>query len=546
MTPVEQVFNIARGAVVFVLILTVLVAVHELGHYMAARMYRMKVDAFAIFMGGIRKTPLDQYLDKPLPRVLELWTVIGVGTVLFAAGTWRSEAWLGILGLVLVGFIAPAMVATRLEQLYHMPPFKGVKRVAFTAVAGFALGYFGSGRGLAVSGPVALVWIGAAAVGAWVGLLAVYYSPLGAHVSDAVSDNHADEEMGHGALLIKGQTVRVRYRPIWHRITKSGTELALNAIPLGGFVKIHGAQPRDDGGEVDIEGGQYSKGPFARFVVFAAGPAFSLIAGVLILWAALLGQGKVAPATNVASKVVQDTPAAAAGLQDGDIFLAIDGQKVGSGLDATRLVRFAYDGEGESAVARPVIVTVLRKGQDLDFTIVPRVDKEATDVFEGEKLVAHRQVARLGVIFKPGFTPVDPGEAFVEALNTPAETVMSFVKIRSVKEARENVGGIGTVAVVTTSAASLGFWYVVRLAGLLSISLGIMNLLPIVPLDGGHMLVAVVEMFRGGKRLSPAVQGLVSNVGMIIIFMLFVTVMSADLHNFSGALAPVSAPTSGK
>jgi regulator of sigma E protease len=74
---------------------------------------------------------------------------------------------------------------------------------------------------------------------------------------------------------------------------------------------------------------------------------------------------------------------------------------------------------------------------------------------------------------------------------------------------------------------------VVVLAAMLSISLGIFNLLPISPLDGGQMLVAVAEMLRGGKRLSMKVQGAVAAVGLTLIMVMVVSIMFIDIGRIS-------------
>ncbi|MBS1709224.1 MAG: site-2 protease family protein [Armatimonadetes bacterium] len=542
MTPFEQLFNALRGGVAFVLVLTVLVAVHELGHFLAARMYGMKVDAFAVFLGGVRKTDLRGHLLRPLGPKYPIWATAGLGAALFAFGTGTTNVTVALLGLAVLGFAVPAWIALRLEQLYHLPELAGIRRVVIGALIGGVAVTLTSGfsRGN-------LVVIGCAAtMGAWIGLLAAYYAPLMLRSGPPTGDPSADEEMGHGAVLVEGQPVAVRFRPLWHKMTKSGVELAVNVMPLGGFVKIHGAQPQDDGSEVNIEGGQFSKGPFARFVVFAAGPIFSLVLGVLLVWVSLLGQGKQGPPTNVALKVQAGSPAAKAGLKDGDTIVAVNGQKVNKGLDATKLVRFSYAESKDGLVAVPVEVTYLRGTATQTVSITPKIGP-AEDVYDddGKKVVDHKPYARMGVMFKPTMVPVAPGEALELAMLQPIGAVINLAKIRSAREASDNVGGIGTVAVAATDSAREGLWPVVQMAGMLSISLGLMNLLPIVPLDGGQMAIALVEMFRRGKRLSPAVQGLVTNVGVLLILVLFVTVFSVDLRRIAGTPSnetPMSAP----
>src|SRR5581483_12035605 len=75
------------------------------------------------------------------------------------------------------------------------------------------------------------------------------------------------------------------------RKTKTGTVVSLRCIPLGGFVRVKGSEPREDGGEVHIERGFFSRGPWLRLLVFLAGPAFSLLFGVVCYFAVAMFNG---------------------------------------------------------------------------------------------------------------------------------------------------------------------------------------------------------------------------------------------------------------
>jgi len=111
--------------------------------------------------------------------------------------------------------------------------------------------------------------------------------------------------------------------------------------------------------------------------------------------------------------------------------------------------------------------------------------------------------------------------------------------IREPKEFKNNVGGPGTMVAVTAQAVQNGFWRVMQIAGLLSISVGIMNLLPAPPLDGGQMLMCVVEMFRRGRRLSIRAQAIASGIGMSFVFALIIGVLVVDVQRFMGPKDPV-------
>src|SRR6185369_10415908 len=95
------------------------------------------------------------------------------------------------------------------------------------------------------------------------------------------------------------------------------------------------------------------------------------------------------------------------------------------------------------------------------------------------------------------------------------------------------VGGPGTIAKVTSEATKQGVGPVIELMAMLSISVGIFNLLPVPPLDGGQMLVAIAEMLRGGRRLSMKVQGAVTAIGLALVAMLFISVVFIDIGRLS-------------
>ncbi len=114
------------------------------------------------------------------------------------------------------------------------------------------------------------------------------------------------------------------------------------------------------------------------------------------------------------------------------------------------------------------------------------------------------------------------------------------------KELKENVGGPISIARVTSDAVKFGPAYVIMISALLSISVGIFNLLPIPPLDGGQMLVAVAEAFRRGRRLSFRVQGAIAAIGFTMVIMLFFTVMFIDVERLIKPKEPAKVMTQDK
>jgi len=277
MQSLQSVLGVARDAILFLFILTVLVAVHELGHYLAARMFGMKVDAFAVFMGGIRKTKLDEYLAKPLaPGKYLAFLWLGVAAALVTGFAIKSPPVL-LAGLAIGAFVAPVWVGLRLETLYHLPKGQAIRTLSIwwgIMVAVLALGT--KLRGLEPVQVMSLMFIGSL-----LAMMFTYYAPV-ARKSD-------DTPQGLGQILIEKvdpetglkveKELPVRFRPVWFKTTKAGTELSLLLLPLGGFCSITGMAPKDDGSEIHVDGGFYSKSAFARFITLFAGPAFSMLFG---------------------------------------------------------------------------------------------------------------------------------------------------------------------------------------------------------------------------------------------------------------------------
>jgi regulator of sigma E protease len=138
--------------------------------------------------------------------------------------------------------------------------------------------------------------------------------------------------------------------------------------------------------------------------------------------------------------------------------------------------------------------------------------------------------ARLGIAFGQKLVAVPFSAAIAEAVDAPVLMVTSLASmVVKPSSAGEQVAGPTTMAKVTSAAVKSGPYYVIWLAAMLSISLGVLNLLPIVPLDGGQMVVAFVEMFRGGRRLSIQMQQILANTGIGLLVLLFLAASAVDL-----------------
>lgn len=302
------------------------------------------------------------------------------------------------------------------------------------------------------------------------------------------------------------------------------TDFTIRPWPLGGFVRIKGMMPEEDGSETRIPGGFYSKSPWKRLIVLVAGPAFSILAGILVLIPTFMIWGMQKPVNKPIIGDLSEGPAQRAGLQRNDRIVAIDGKPVSTFYDMLKIVRDAPN--------RPLAFHVDRQGKAIDLTVTPSYDKSPTPIV-GPDLEFTPDLKRQARIFagpKVEQANLSFGEATSMALKQPALVVAGVAGI-FVKPARfsQQVSGPVTIVQVTARAVDQGIDKVLWLAAMLSISVGIMNLLPIPPLDGGQMMIALAEMLRGGRRLSLQMQNLANLVGVAMVFALMVGALTVDI-----------------
>lgn len=301
------------------------------------------------------------------------------------------------------------------------------------------------------------------------------------------------------------------------------TEYNLRLIPFGGFVRIVGMEPKEDGSEAYVPGGFYSKSPWKRFLTLLAGPLFSLIAGVALLIPVYAIYG-IRKNTNepVIASVKVDGPAGKAGVKPDDRVLEVNGQPISKFSEMVKVVSVS--------TGKTVHLKLQRADKTLEVDVVPEAvegmifDENMQDTGETGTL------GRISISPQQAEVPMPFGAAIVEAVRTPWAALTGVVKmLRTPKDFENNVGGPGTIVKAVSVTTQEGYRYVFWLAAMLSISLGIMNLLPVPPLDGGQMVVAIAEMLRGGRRLSFRVQNWVFGTGFVILGCFIAAVLFVDV-----------------
>ncbi|MBN9361607.1 MULTISPECIES: RIP metalloprotease RseP [unclassified Devosia] len=305
---------------------------------------------------------------------------------------------------------------------------------------------------------------------------------------------------------------------------RRGTRWKLSAIPLGGYVRFVGdmnAASMPDEDFIERAGPELSRQLFVnknvwqRIAVVVAGPVANIIFTLLVLYALLLGYGRYTiPA--VLDAVPVESVAGQAGLAEGDRIVSVDGYEVRGFEDFQRLIATAPE--------RQVSITFERSGQTKTVTAVPQA-VTTTDRFGN----SHR-IGRLGVTKN-----IEQSEVVLYRPN-PIEAIgMTFEEVRFIVDRTvaflgdffvgrgdvEQLGGPVKVAKVSGEVASLGVVALINLMALLSLNIGIFNLLPIPVLDGGHLLYYLAEAARG-KPLSQRVQDIGNRFGLAVVFSLMI------------------------
>lgn len=314
------------------------------------------------------------------------------------------------------------------------------------------------------------------------------------------------------------------------RTDRHGTRWKISAIPLGGYVRFVGdMNPAGVPDPETIKSADaalqarlfVNKSVWRRIAVVAAGPAANVLFTFLVLYALLLGYGRYT-LPPVIDEVTQGSVAETSGLLPGDRVLSVDGYQVRGFEDFQRLVATAPE--------RPVSIVVDRAGGDATIVVTPAAT-EVVDRFGN----SHR-VGRIGVtrnvedgelaLYRPG--PVEAVGMTVEEIRFIVDRTAAFLGDFFVGRGDiEQIGGPVKVARVSGEVATMGVIALVNLMALLSLNIGIFNLLPIPMLDGGHLVYYAYEAVRG-KPLSQRAQEIGFRFGFALVFSLMVFTLFND------------------
>jgi regulator of sigma E protease len=304
-------------------------------------------------------------------------------------------------------------------------------------------------------------------------------------------------------------------------VDRHGTSWQVGWLPLGGYVRLHGFErPESMTAEARAElrpgEGFHDRPLWARAVVTAAGPAANFVLTLVLFTGLALALGRPVPLA-VLGTVQAGGAGARAGLQSGDRVVSIDGAAVDTFTDLQRAVQ-AHPG-----VALRMVIA--RGGATLSLTVTPDAS-----------VAGGQAVGRLEVLSGPaGYRPVGPLEAVSwggqQTWFVVAQTAEGLWQVITGQRGAGELGGTLRIAQLSGEVAKLGLPTFANFIAVLSVNLGLLNLLPIPVLDGGHLMFYAMEAVRG-RPLPARAQEYGFRVGFGVILTLVAFTVINDLSHF--------------
>jgi regulator of sigma E protease len=381
------------------------------------------------------------------------------------------------------------------------------------------------------------------------------------------------------AVGMRPRRFYVFFPPAVVKTTRNGIEYGIGAIPLGGYVKIPGMH-RPAAGDVDhyfaraideapwlarsvadlraaLERGDHDAARAAlpelrdaveranlseaaqrtaekgltevddalspeaywcapawkRIAVIFAGPFTNLVFAVAML-AVVFALGVQTGATRTVDEVRAASPAATIGLQPGDVIVAVDGQPTEQFEGVSERIR-GSDGQ-------EITLTVQRGGESVELGPV------RPELMDGSY--------RIGFVPEPLYTEYSPGAAIVEAFQQTGEVTVAIGKSLGgivTGETRDDVSSAVGIVEQSSQIVEEGFRFYLGVLALISLSLALLNLLPLLPLDGGHIAFSLAEKIRG-RAIPREAYERASMIGIAIVLLLFALGLSNDIERLRG------------
>jgi len=291
--------------------------------------------------------------------------------------------------------------------------------------------------------------------------------------------------------------------------TWRGTQITLNWLPIGGFVRMSEDDP-------SVEGGLASKGRLTRALVYVAGALMNLVLAA-VLYSATFMMGTLLPYEGPGAGVyvvASQSPADKAGIRPGDTIVSINGQTIQDVGQAVELTR--------ANLGKPIEIVLRRDGKLLDpVSVMPRVEPPPNEGPLGVSL--DLPLAKQSY---PVWQAVPMG---IRATGSGIRAILSGIRAIIRKQMPLEVSGPVGIYRTTAEVAKSGLSQLVEFTAFLSLNLLLINMLPLPALDGGRLIFVILEWVRGGRKVPPKREALVHLVGMVIILSLMAVVTYFDI-----------------
>ncbi len=333
-------------------------------------------------------------------------------------------------------------------------------------------------------------------------------------------------EIGHfvtaKAFGVGVEEFGIGFPPRLVSIKRGETRYSLNALPLGGFVKLAGEE------DPKVERSLAGKSIGVRMLVLSAGSLMNFLLPLLLFTVAFMIPHDIVSGQVEVAAVAQGSPAELANLEPGDTIISVNGRPVRNLVD---LQRYFHLKLGES-----VTVQVKKTAGDIEAVqLTPRWRPP-----EGQGAVGVQVRLEAAVVERRSY-PV--WQAVPMGISECIETYILFkneiISIIIGSASAVVTGPVG-IAQITGQVARAGFSPLLEFAGFLSINLAIINLLPLPALDGGRIAFVLLEGIRRGKRISPKTEGLVHMIGFALLITLALLITYQDILRIltGGSLLP--------
>ena len=313
------------------------------------------------------------------------------------------------------------------------------------------------------------------------------------------------------------------FGPLILKVRRGETEYGIGPIPLGGYVKITGMNPREELTPEVRKRAYYNQPPWKRIVVILAGPAVNLVIAFAILWVLLLSNGEPVTSTRIAA--VQAGSQAVGHLIKNDQLVSVDG--VSGSPNALRAQLGTHQCPGAQVngclAKTPARLVVRRGGKLIQLDVRPRYSAQSRRPLVG---------------FEFGETQRPVGAAHAASLTVTGlwsvteQTVSAIARIFE-PQVRKQLNGVVGGYTVTQESFARSTTLALQVLALISLSLAVINLFPFLPLDGGHVFWALAEKIRG-RRIPFEVMERAGLVGFVLIILLFAIGLSNDISTLTG------------